>query len=608
MAIVFLAHNGIGVGHLARALRICDALSAFGEAPVIFAQTPILGFGKERPYPGKTIPNIRKSNPHDRVAIVREIERYVGLSNPGVVVEDTHPSGLVLDSSIRRILVVRPTVFDYMQWLHDYASDVYYACLIADCPQSPTWIYNEEQTSTILDWSNWHILGPVYRLPTNEQIEGVARKYGVSPGDPICTMSMGGGGIRSTADDDIQNFLNVAEDVAVALKRADPMTRSLFVRGPLFPSNIRLPDLFEPIVGEAHVPALLRVSRAAIIRPGYNTTWECISAGTPFMPVFGTSYQEPMIERISRLEEMGYATFRLPELWNSNNWIARQDPRAKQVRDRWPSLPEPTVIMRQLSPVARQQVSKESSICRYTSRQIRGNLPLAIRIDDVVALDGNTRWLLELLAGHGLSASLETIPYLCRFTEDDLTALDPSGLFTVGQHGYAHIPRTLNGMRGEFGIGLLPDEVEIGDITDGYATLRRRFPNRFKGGFSPPFDTLPEWLGPLWKELGGQFISCIWAEPRHPQVPVVRIPIEVWSWKEDVPVPIITIVESFRTWIRRRKYAGIVIHPWLLTRKGERQRIEEIVWALITSGAQSVPLSEFASLENRSPAATASRF
>ena len=56
------------------------------------------------------------------------------------------------------------------------------------------------------------------------------------------------------------------------------------MQGPYFPPRIPIPPRFEVVQDEQQMPALLKIAKGAVIRAGFNTTWECLAAGTPFLP------------------------------------------------------------------------------------------------------------------------------------------------------------------------------------------------------------------------------------------------------------------------------------------------------------------------------------
>ncbi len=175
----------------------------------------------------------------------------------------------------------------------------------------------------------------------------------------------------------------------------------------------------------------------------------------------------------------------------------------------------------------------------------------------------------------------------------DLAALDPSRHFTVGQHGYAHIPRVSKfGWRCEFGIDAAPSADEIEQIRMGREILLQRFPARFLGGYSPPFDGLADWLGPVWQEPGGEFVSYIFAKPRSPQTRIARTAIETWNWRKNAPRAPRVILDQFDRCTAESGQAGIVIHPWLLAIPGEQERITEMLRSWLERGVESVPITD----------------
>ena len=59
------------------------------------------------------------------------------ISLPAVLVEDTHPAPIELPAAIRRVLLVRPTFFEYLVRLNDRVGALYSAFLLCDSPEHP---------------------------------------------------------------------------------------------------------------------------------------------------------------------------------------------------------------------------------------------------------------------------------------------------------------------------------------------------------------------------------------------------------------------------------------------------------------------------------------
>src|SRR5580700_1266415 len=136
-----LSLDGVGLGHLIRTTIVGAALASVGERPVIFTE------GQHHPrglaqFPVRIIPSLWRA-PHDvSKQVTSELWSMAGISLPAVVVEDTHPSALQLRPEIRRVLLVRPTSFEFLDHLNEDHGGVYSAFLLCDSPDSPTWPYD----------------------------------------------------------------------------------------------------------------------------------------------------------------------------------------------------------------------------------------------------------------------------------------------------------------------------------------------------------------------------------------------------------------------------------------------------------------------------------
>jgi hypothetical protein len=585
MPIIFLTLNSVGLGHLVRTTRIAEAYSALGYGVTVVAQGTHAALGAPL-FPGKTVPQLNIASPAVRRRVASELSSLAEMAEPRVVFEDTHPSGLALSPRIRRVLIVRPTAFAFMKFLNRNERGRYHTFLIADAPDSPTWPYTDEETREILSWSNWLVMGPVFHRASETEIARARARYRVRPEEPICVVCMGGGGVQAGAAADISRFVAAAKALTAGLRRVDPRTRVLYVRGPLTPPEFVVPAEFEPVIDEINLPALFALARGAIVRPGNNTVWECIGAGIPFVSVRGTTYQEPVTERLRRLEPFGFAVTDLAAEW-TNAGTERAQRRAETAR-RWSGRPDPSLLMHV---VAAPRAAKTFPAVTATARRTgggTGSLQVIARIDDVIELDENLRWLVRLLAAHGLRSSLEVIPAQCRMVDADLAVVDPERLVTVGQHGYDHVPNYYpRGRTSEFPFTVEASARDRAKLRDGNSELKRRFPTRLTGGVSAPFDMCPSWLGRVWRELGGSHLSCRQVVPSEPALPVLRYSVDLWDWAGDRAIGVASVLAQVRLANALRGYAGIVIHPWLLERDGEAMRLVELLQALSAMGIHS---------------------
>lgn len=770
MSIVAIGRNGIGLGHLSRTVAVCEALSGVGFRPLIFT-SDTAGALIPHTLPATLIHGLGTLTRPDLREFQRRVESAALMSEPSVVIEDTHPIGITLSSAIARFLIVRPLTFSALLNLKHVNQSEYSHFFIADDPGSPTWPYDSDETFQIQGWDKWTCVGPIYRRAQSRDITEVRRRYSWSPDRRICVFSLGGGGEHVGADDATE-FLRKAEEIARKIRTIDRKAQLIFVRGPLFSTRRGVGDIFEDVPFEPLMPALFAISDLACIRPGFNSTWECLVEGTPIVPVVGTSYQEPIAARLQRLKQLGFLVSDVEAVWTARKRGGRSKPGAEgaatlpgnhidaiataiqrlpkrspsvhrqwtgtdlrvliclhgaggDLRARWPNEVVDTLVAEELDvalcvgalnelvkPVQAREVTVLA--CGYehdsaaggcqalrffdpsvvvccgspfervthakaggpfhlamTAHQseaddgvvfrkvpdepagaIAGELRLSanvratsdaaespsfaaskiawlartqlksagfwtgftmrksffIRIDDVVALDDALGSALEVAAAHQTAVSLEVIPYLCTFTSSDLDVIAPaSALLEIGQHGYSHLPRsplTLTSAKSEFDTAKVrPSEWEIADIARGQTDLKRRFPSYFSGGFSPPFDGMPLWLGEAWEQLGGRFISVMGNLPPRGRIPTVRAAIDTWHWQCDFRRSDASIWLDIGMSLARTGYAGIVVHKQHLQTPADIKWMKRLLSDLLDEGFISVRMSDLAAMQSENIAA-----
>ncbi len=319
MRAVFLAHNGIGLGHLVRLSQIARAADRAGAAPVFFCQSPSSASSRQ-PFPTAFVPSLLDATAEACTELRDDLVRYLETGDgPSILVEDTHPCKLVLPPSVVRALIVRPGSWEYLQQLQTDFRHVYQAFFVADSPDSPTWPYTDEQTAVIESWPSWRLAGPVYRRPSAEEVAQVRQRLGYNAEARVCVFTMGGGG-QHPENSDVAAFLKHAMLIGGAIRSRDPHARLVFVRGPLFPQGEALPSVFEVLDEEPDMHALLAAARLAVLRPGFNTTWECLAAGTVIYPILGTSYAEPMDIRLGKLRATGLVPDDPLKAWEDETW------------------------------------------------------------------------------------------------------------------------------------------------------------------------------------------------------------------------------------------------------------------------------------------------
>jgi hypothetical protein len=608
---VFLIINGIGHGHLSRALQASAWLRRAGRRPVIFFQGDYLP-SVTRLQIGLSYPALY-SLPRARAQILaNEIARYATLSRPALIIEDTHPAPVSVPHAIRRILLVRPTEFDYLVSLQSSFASLYDRFILCDRPGSPSWPYAEGETAELLRWKNWVCLEPIFRRSRKEKITQIRCRYNLRKESLSFVFSMGAGGQRDGSNDCL-TFVQRSAEIAEQLRSFYGRVRLLFVCGPLFPPQIRIPEHFEVIEGEPDLHALFAACSGAVIRPGFNSMWECIGAGIPFLPVHGTTYEEPVKRRLQRMAKFGLVVPDTISAWRDNVWLESYKQACSSLLTLYSGEPKEQ-FMAAIATGTRRRISiaamefgerpakkkDELGSLEYRAQiaRISGATSLIIRMDDVVEADESVAWLCDLCQKHDLYASIEVIPYLTTLQASQLDALDKECRIEVSQHGYAHLPhRDASGcVKGEFvNDGCIPSEFSARRLATGYRLMRRRFRGRFKGGYSAPFDGLPIWLPSVWERLGGTYISWIWTLPlnchgiRH-----ICMGVDPWNWTSNAQHPWSYIVERTVQSLRKGRYLGLVLHAQLLRISQHKEMVESLIELCVDAGMRGRRLSECA--------------
>ena len=523
MADVFLTVNGIGHGHLMRALRICRWLRRTGRHPLFFHQGRYSAEAALR-FPGTSIPTLYQLDRGEAQRLADEIARVARLSHPSLILEDTHPAEVSFPREIKRVLFVRPTVPEHMRMLRKQYSQVFSRIIVCDHPDSPTWPYSAADTREFLQYG-WQVVGPIFRRHTSAGIERVRRRHRIRIDDQVIVFSLGGGG-EQPGTQDRTRFIEQATTIAEQLRSSSPSLRLFFVCGPLFPADLRIPPEFEVIQEEPDMPSLFAEAKAAVIRPGYNSIWECIAAQTPFVPLPGTTYMEPMLQRLEQLKRAG---FNIPDAFSDaiadTNWRDSFRLASQRILRRFSGSPESEVVEIIQSVAAKSEpngvVARRAPEHRPRQKTGKSTLSaedrfLAIRVECVVELCPSLRWIASVCQSRSLYASLEVVPYLSLSNLNSLVLdeIDPQQRLEVSQHGYSHVPALARDSRrlSEFEREN-PSAVDMAQLRRGFRLLRYRFRKRFKGGYSPPYDCLPDWLPQYWRSIGGGYISVVKPDP-----------------------------------------------------------------------------------------------
>jgi predicted glycosyltransferase len=338
MALAYITQNGKGLGHLVRTRLICAHLRNYGLRPLVFAQ----GEDLESYLPNdivRCIPHFWKMAADEQEWIAKEITGVVRLSEPQVILEDTHPLDYQFPSDAQRALILRPTTYSHLLEVLSDSRLRLSRVFIADHPQSPTWPYSREQWQQLAADGRVTAIGPIFSRPSADGIVEAAELVGK---DPFCVVSAGGGG-QFSGTSDIARFLERAAAVAEEILRSRTM-RFVLVKGPFFPSDVPVPELFTVIDETELMPAVFALADGAILRPGFNSTWECIAALTPIYPILGETFEEPVEGRLAHIRAEGLLSESPANDWWNDAWRRELKTKLEPLVERWTGYPVGTEL------------------------------------------------------------------------------------------------------------------------------------------------------------------------------------------------------------------------------------------------------------------------
>lgn len=296
---VFLVKNGIGYGHLRRAMLLAQALDRAGRLePVIVSQAHTLDLLATSGVPVVNFPLLhRVASAVLEDAYLEVLDALLARLDPAVVIEDTYPDPrLAAIPSLRgrpRLLVMRRMDGASLDQVRATGRLVgYERILIAQTPEefareghSPQTVTAVESTGRF-DWC-----GPLYQAPAASDIERVRAKY--SPdGAPLVVVNGGAGGDLYTDGWGDRFFTATAAAAARFAERGHP-ARFVLVTGPYY-SGRELADTPNTTVVsfEPDLPALLAAADVAVLRGGANALAEALSGSARLILAPGASFME----------------------------------------------------------------------------------------------------------------------------------------------------------------------------------------------------------------------------------------------------------------------------------------------------------------------------
>jgi len=310
MRVAFHAINGVGLGHLVRALTLADEVrrlepsaalliltSAVDTSRVEAAGFDFVQFPPRLAEPHADPHRARSGLPEDlsNAALLGAFEAF----RPDLVVFDTHaPAAVVRGAAAlgaRTVLVLRelrPKAF--REFLSGKAADDFDRIVV---PHGP----GEVSLSGVPDDVAVEVVGPVVR-------EGASR---ADAGDPPRLLVLAGGGGQPV---DGARYLRAAADAHILARTAIPSLETVLLPGPYAPpfDARRIPGL-TVLRDVLDVAPLLASAHLVVSQAGYNAIAEIRAAAVPALLVPGARRAEDQSARARRLVRIGAAAVTKPE-------------------------------------------------------------------------------------------------------------------------------------------------------------------------------------------------------------------------------------------------------------------------------------------------------
>jgi predicted glycosyltransferase len=298
---VFLVKNGIGFGHIRRALTVSAAVAEAGQLqPVVISQAGSLALHQLR-HPKVSIVNFPLLH---RVPSAVTEDCYTDLLDstlrhldPVVVVEDTYPDprygALPSLRDVPRLLVLRRLdgqSFDQIRRRSGFAR--YEQILLAQDPASLTKEgHSGESLAAIHHSGRFTIVGDLISTHSPADVDTARRRY-TPDGERLVVVAAGAGGDQMP-DGYADRLFTACRRIADLLTEERPEVRFVLVTGPYYAGRTIPPGgnvvvrRFEP-----NLAALLGAADVAVIKPSNNSLGETLHGSAQLVLVPDVSFME----------------------------------------------------------------------------------------------------------------------------------------------------------------------------------------------------------------------------------------------------------------------------------------------------------------------------
>ncbi|MBD0688374.1 hypothetical protein [Streptomyces sp. CBMA123] len=314
--IVLLVKNGIGFGHIRRAILIAEAIRKEGRLrPVIVSQASSLSLFRDTAVEVVNFPLLhRVSSAVAEDSYTAVLDRLLHRLDPAVVIEDTYPDPRYLSlpalAHRPRLLVMRRldgTSFDLLRSQGRFGA--YDAILIAQSPEDfGREGHSGQSVAAVQGSGRFTFVGNLCYCPSPAEIGQMRQRY--APAGERLVVVNGGAGGDQMPDGYGDRLFHACAHVAAQLREESSSVRFVFVTGPYYAGRALqvTPNVtvrrFEP-----QLAALLAAAHVAVIKPGNNALSEALLGQAQLVLVPDVSFMEGLDEHAARIaEQYGGAT------------------------------------------------------------------------------------------------------------------------------------------------------------------------------------------------------------------------------------------------------------------------------------------------------------
>ncbi|HEX8346918.1 MAG TPA: hypothetical protein VF657_19585 [Actinoplanes sp.] len=304
---VFLVKNGIGFGHIRRALLIAEAVQAAGRLrPVVISQASSLALYRDTSVRVVNFPLLHRVPS----AITEDfytdlLGRLLDRLNPAVIIEDTYP-----DARYRRLdaLADRPRIlvmrrldglsFDQIRERGDLAH--YDRILIAqnqgDFRQEG---HSGESLAAVASSGRFALMGNIAGTVSAADVSAVRHEY--AQDTPLIVVNGGAGGDQMP-DGYGDRLFHACQQIAATFAQERHPARFVFVTGPYYAGRpLHLTRNVTVRRFEPRLAALLAAADVAVIKPGNNALSEALAGSARLVLVPDVSFMEGLDEHADRI-------------------------------------------------------------------------------------------------------------------------------------------------------------------------------------------------------------------------------------------------------------------------------------------------------------------